>query len=104
MICVASTLLPSDPYCLSLLTAQIELEDQPADLKDVAAAMRALDPFLPDEQNPSKANALKSSLWELQALQQSVYPQVCSCYVIGEIQGHTKIRKRTYFLYQGKFP
>mmetsp|Transcript_16956 Transcript_16956/g.32481 ORF Transcript_16956/g.32481 Transcript_16956/m.32481 type:complete len:595 (+) Transcript_16956:111-1895(+) len=71
-------LLRRHPSCSVMVHRErdIELEDQPADLKDVAAAMRALDPFLPDEQNPSKANALKSSLWELQALQQSVYPQV----------------------------
>mmetsp|Transcript_34482 Transcript_34482/g.75407 ORF Transcript_34482/g.75407 Transcript_34482/m.75407 type:complete len:593 (-) Transcript_34482:440-2218(-) len=43
---------------------------------DVIAAMSALDPFRMEDAVPAKSNALKSSLWELKALQNHMYPQV----------------------------
>ncbi|CAH3188503.1 unnamed protein product, partial [Porites evermanni] len=36
------------------------------------------DPFIPDEPDPAKCNALKSSLWELKTLQSHYYPGVSS--------------------------
>ena len=36
------------------------------------------DPFIADEPDPSKCNAMKSSLWELKTLQCHYYPAVAS--------------------------
>lgn len=36
------------------------------------------DPFITDEPDPAKCNALKSSLWELKSLQTHFYPGVAS--------------------------
>lgn len=36
------------------------------------------DPFIADEQDPAKCDAMKSSLWELKTLQSHFYPTVAS--------------------------
>ena len=36
------------------------------------------DPFIADEEDPSKCNAMRSSLWELKTLQSHYYPAAAS--------------------------
>jgi len=38
--------------------------------------MKGFDPFLPNEEDPSKCNAIHSSLWELEFLRQHYAPSV----------------------------
>ena len=54
------------------------------------------DPFIADEPDPAKCNAMKSSLWELKSLQSHFYPGVASLVEILEKPlntGETNISK-----------
>jgi hypothetical protein len=75
-------LLRRHPSCNVLVhrNGDTELAATPPPVGDTAAALAALDPYLPHAVKPAESDAIKSSLWELHALKTHLYPQVsCLC-------------------------
>lgn len=70
-------LLRRHPSCNVLVHRNGDTElPAAAAVGDAAAAAAATDPYLPDAVKPAESDAIKSSLWELHALKQHLYPQV----------------------------
>ncbi|KAJ2006052.1 Maturation and nuclear export of 40S ribosomal subunits interacting protein [Coemansia thaxteri] len=66
------SLLKAHPSCMVLIH---RTPDYAGNDESVTAES---DPYLPDEADPAKCNALSSSLWELETLQHHYYPNIAT--------------------------
>ncbi|KAJ2342019.1 Maturation and nuclear export of 40S ribosomal subunits interacting protein, partial [Coemansia sp. RSA 2673] len=66
------SLLKAHPSCMVLI------HRTPGYAGDDESVTAESDPYLPDEADPAKCNALSSSLWELETLQHHYYPNIAT--------------------------
>ena len=67
-------LLKNHPTCTFMIHRETRVKTEKARLE----AEGMLDPFLMEEQNPMKTNAIESSLWEIETLQWHYHPNVAT--------------------------
>jgi hypothetical protein len=87
------TCLTADSTEILLIGAQNVLEDKTEDITKTVG----WDPYVFEEKDPAKSNALQSSLWEIVALQNHYMPSVSRFTKLLE-SDFTKILKITDFL------
>ncbi|KAJ2740724.1 Maturation and nuclear export of 40S ribosomal subunits interacting protein, partial [Coemansia sp. BCRC 34301] len=75
VIPVIYNLLKAHPSCMVLIH---RMPGQEGEGEEEERASAESDPYLADEADPAKCNALSSSLWELETLQHHYYPNIAT--------------------------
>ncbi|EDO43971.1 predicted protein [Nematostella vectensis] len=73
VVTFVANMLKRHPSCQVLIHRK---KAGPLFLTENSDTLASEDPFLSEEEDPAKCNALQSSLWELKSLQQHYYPEV----------------------------